>query len=184
MAMDDGDKWRNIAVLTRIQAKDILKGSDDGTYLIRHSEKGGSVLCFQYKNNTSHVKITQRSSNNINNNNNNNNENSNKNNNNNDKEVFITDVLKFPNLDELLEHYAETSLGVHFPSYPVKLTNHIVIRYVVAQFSWEARNEKEISFETGDVISVIRDDGNWWYGFVNRSGKKGFFPSNYVSQNV
>jgi len=51
---------------------------------------------------------------------------------------------------------------------------------VRAIFEFWAENEAELSFQVGDVISVLsRDESEgWWEGELN--GQRGLFPSNYV----
>ncbi|XP_033965611.1 rho guanine nucleotide exchange factor 7a isoform X1 [Pseudochaenichthys georgianus] len=52
---------------------------------------------------------------------------------------------------------------------------------VKARFSFAQNNEDELSFNKGDLISVMRqEDGGWWEGMVN--GRSGWFPSNYVRE--
>ena len=52
---------------------------------------------------------------------------------------------------------------------------------VVAKFKFDARNERELSFEPGDVIVVlVQDDAEkgWWMGSLK--GKEGLLPVNDV----
>jgi len=52
---------------------------------------------------------------------------------------------------------------------------------VKALFEFWAENEAELSFQVGDVITVInRDDEGWWEGELN--GQRGLFPRNYVEE--
>ncbi|XP_015589739.1 intersectin-1 isoform X6 [Cephus cinctus] len=54
------------------------------------------------------------------------------------------------------------------------------VERVMALYPFRAQNEDEISFDKGDVISVIsKDDASWWRGELN--GTSGVFPSSYVS---
>ena len=45
-------------------------------------------------------------------------------------------------------------------------------------YDFTARENSELSFKVGDIITVTSQDGEWWKGEIN--GKKGEFPSNYV----
>ena len=48
-----------------------------------------------------------------------------------------------------------------------------------AIYTYVAQYEDELSFEEGDVITVLsKDEADWWKGELN--GKSGVFPSNYV----
>lgn len=51
---------------------------------------------------------------------------------------------------------------------------------VKAVFDYTARNEKELSFNQGDMLHVIEKtpDNNWWDGMFE--GKRGFIPVAYV----
>ena len=51
---------------------------------------------------------------------------------------------------------------------------------VKAVFDYTARNEKELSFQQGDILQVTEktDDNNWWDG--SHDGKHGFIPVAYV----
>ncbi|KAK6298395.1 hypothetical protein J4Q44_G00314500 [Coregonus suidteri] len=52
---------------------------------------------------------------------------------------------------------------------------------VKARFQFKQNNEDELSFNKGDLISVLRqEEGGWWEGSLN--GKTGWFPSNYVRE--
>lgn len=49
-----------------------------------------------------------------------------------------------------------------------------------AVYDYEARSDKELTFEHGDALQVITKtpDNNWWDGFHN--GRRGFIPVAYV----
>ncbi|CAE8642438.1 unnamed protein product, partial [Polarella glacialis] len=52
---------------------------------------------------------------------------------------------------------------------------------LLAVFDYEARNQDELAFQEGDVITCLRQEevDRWWYrGELN--GKSGIFPNNYV----
>ncbi|XP_072755931.1 intersectin-1 [Anoplolepis gracilipes] len=54
------------------------------------------------------------------------------------------------------------------------------VERVMALYPYQAQNEDELSFEKGDVISVLaKEETAWWRGELN--GVSGVFPSNYVS---
>ncbi|XP_076478469.1 dynamin associated protein 160 isoform X8 [Bombus vancouverensis nearcticus] len=54
------------------------------------------------------------------------------------------------------------------------------VERVMALYPYQAQNEDELSFEKGDVITVLaKDEAAWWKGELN--GMSGVFPSNYVS---
>jgi len=47
-----------------------------------------------------------------------------------------------------------------------------------AVFDFEAQESNELSFKNGDVINILKQNGEWWEGEMG--GKKGLLPSNYV----
>jgi len=55
--------------------------------------------------------------------------------------------------------------------------------FPVAKGMWAftAENPNEISFNAGDSIEILEQNGDWWKGRVN--GKEGLFPANYVKLN-
>lgn len=49
---------------------------------------------------------------------------------------------------------------------------------LTAKYSYKAANQDELSFNKGDIVSVIsEDDTGWWKGCLK--GKVGFLPINY-----
>ena len=62
----------------------------------------------------------------------------------------------------------------------VSLSIDTITLTVKAVFDYVARNEKELSFNQGDLLHVIEKtpDNNWWDGM--REGKRGFVPVAYV----
>lgn len=52
---------------------------------------------------------------------------------------------------------------------------------VTALYDFQAQNEGDLSFQTGDRITILEkteSTEDWWTGSLN--GMKGAFPSNYV----
>ncbi|CAN2387581.1 positive regulation of caveolin-mediated endocytosis [Pristimantis euphronides] len=48
----------------------------------------------------------------------------------------------------------------------------------IAMYTYESNEQGDLTFQQGDMIVVIKKDGDWWTGTV--SDKTGVFPSNYV----
>ena len=48
-----------------------------------------------------------------------------------------------------------------------------------ANYTFNSEEEGDLSFAEGDIIKVIKKDGEWWLGELD--GRKGLFPSTYVS---
>ncbi|WKY16744.1 hypothetical protein Q1695_001397 [Nippostrongylus brasiliensis] len=55
-----------------------------------------------------------------------------------------------------------------------------VVVVAKAKFSFEGKNNDELSFNKNDMITITQQlDGGWWEGTIN--GKTGWFPANYAS---
>jgi hypothetical protein len=48
----------------------------------------------------------------------------------------------------------------------------------IALYPFVAEAEIELSFQPGDKITILRQEGDWWEGEMN--GKRGLLPANYV----
>ncbi|XP_053312507.1 intersectin-1 isoform X1 [Spea bombifrons] len=48
----------------------------------------------------------------------------------------------------------------------------------IAMYTYESNEQGDLTFQQGDMILVIKKDGDWWTGTVG--DKTGVFPSNYV----
>jgi hypothetical protein len=65
-------------------------------------------------------------------------------------------------------------------NYPI--TNLVLEKNILsvrALYAFDARKDSELSFQRGDIIEVLYQDGGagWWEGYL--LGKRGLFPSNY-----
>lgn len=49
-----------------------------------------------------------------------------------------------------------------------------------AIYAYEATDPSDLSFEVGDKILVLKDEGDWWTGRI--ANRLGTFPNNYVQQ--
>jgi len=54
---------------------------------------------------------------------------------------------------------------------------------VKAIYKFKANNNDELTFKKGDLITVTqKEEGGWWEGTSQESGKTGWFPTNYVKE--
>ncbi|XP_069770757.1 nebulette isoform X2 [Narcine bancroftii] len=61
------------------------------------------------------------------------------------------------------------------------LPHQINMRMYRAMYDYNAADEDEVSFKDGDyIINVQAIDEGWMYGTVQRTGKTGMLPANYV----
>ncbi|XP_036344093.1 LIM and SH3 domain protein Lasp-like, partial [Rhagoletis pomonella] len=59
------------------------------------------------------------------------------------------------------------------------------LRVYRALYDYEAQDTDEVSFREGDVIFEVESaDSGWMTGRVERTGKTGMLPANYVEQAV
>jgi len=54
------------------------------------------------------------------------------------------------------------------------------VELCVALYSYTSNVAGDLTFNQGDVISVIQTDGDWWTG--SKDNQTGIFPANYVKK--
>ncbi|ELK16963.1 Nebulette [Pteropus alecto] len=55
------------------------------------------------------------------------------------------------------------------------------LRTYRAMYDYSAQDEDEVSFRDGDyIVNVQPIDDGWMYGTVQRTGKTGMLPANYI----
>ncbi|CAG9763141.1 unnamed protein product [Ceutorhynchus assimilis] len=52
--------------------------------------------------------------------------------------------------------------------------------YYIANYPYQSQEPGDLTFNAGDMIAVIKKDGDWWTGKLNDIS--GIFPSNYVQK--
>lgn len=62
---------------------------------------------------------------------------------------------------------------------PEPIDNEIA-EYYVASYPYQSQEPGDLSFNAGDMVTVVKKEGDWWTG---KSGTNiGIFPSNYVQK--
>jgi len=63
-------------------------------------------------------------------------------------------------------------------------TWHVLLSYCteqyVAIYAYTSDEVGDLTFNEGDIISVVRADGDWWTGSIGQ--RSGIFPGNFVKK--
>ncbi|XP_017094939.2 intersectin-1 isoform X1 [Drosophila bipectinata] len=54
------------------------------------------------------------------------------------------------------------------------------VEYYIAAYPYESAEEGDLSFSAGEMVMVIKKEGEWWTGTIGT--RTGMFPSNYVQK--
>ncbi|XP_054169332.1 1-phosphatidylinositol 4,5-bisphosphate phosphodiesterase gamma-1-like [Oppia nitens] len=175
--------------MTRSYAEDMLRRlRNDGAYLVRPSEKSHSeednlfAISFRAENKIKHCRIRREG------------------------RLYVIGSAEFGSLTELIEYYEKNPLYRKVKlKFPVTEENIRILggepdlesqsNYtnpkgstikVMACYDYQAKNDEELSFSTGDIITnVVKQDHGWWRGDLKVDGitRIGcYFPSNFVEE--
>ena len=56
----------------------------------------------------------------------------------------------------------------------------MTVETCVALYAYTSTVAEDLTFNKGDVITIIKEDGEWWTG--TKDGHTGTFPANYVKK--
>ncbi|NP_001360680.1 Protein vav [Caenorhabditis elegans] len=151
--------------MERAKAESTLKGTPNGTFLVRYSKnRKQTAISLSYKNDVKHMIIEQNS----------------------DGKVYLDEDYIFNSTVELVQYYRSNNLIEIFAALDTCLKNpYSQCKVFKAVHDYDApspNNEgKFLSFKTGDIVvllDTVGEDRGWWKGQVNN--KSGFFPLSYV----
>lgn len=100
-----------------------------------------------------------------------------------DSEVYPSEdgnaiFLKIFNLAELENISMKCTLSISF-FYPLESEN----LEATAQFDFNARSERELSFKKGDTLTLYTQVSNdWWRGAL--AGREGLIPDKYIMLKI
>ena len=178
------DEWF-AGKLGRPKAEKFFTGTEDGTFLIRESDRppGGEYsLSVKYNNVIKHIKINRKGN----------------------MYDLAPDAKAFGSIQEMVDHFRTHSLNRHFPgmettlSIPFKLAKKQGMLHgqgsgssgasgigrARSKFAYTARSPDELTFERGVELTILSTDDptldpGWWKGTLP-NGQMGIFPANYV----
>ncbi|CAG2109074.1 unnamed protein product [Medioppia subpectinata] len=88
-------------------------------------------------------------------------------------------------------HYEATNGSTYSSTYSStksvsrKASNGPKQKIVIALYSYEGRDEGELSFEKGDKLVIIDDkEPDWWLAKRITSDRAGYIPMNFVVMNI
>ncbi|GMT33319.1 hypothetical protein PFISCL1PPCAC_24616, partial [Pristionchus fissidentatus] len=147
--------------LSREESESRLRGSENGTYLVRFSPKKQQyVISISYAGEVKHTVIENPAN----------------------ALFFLDETTTFPSIVELINYYREHNLRESFNALDTKLTKpHRECKTFKANHDYKATEPKFLELRVGDVITLVDTMGEergWWKGRIGE--RVGFFPLSYV----
>ncbi|KAA0190211.1 Guanine nucleotide exchange factor VAV2, partial [Fasciolopsis buskii] len=104
----------------------------------------------------------------------------------------LCELEQFPTIPSMIDHYSKVSLNRCFDEvdttllYPYQRCPSSPLFFVRANFDFHNNsNVRLLNLKRDDrvaVLSVAREDGGWWKGWLN--GRVGFFPMSFVTREL
>lgn len=147
--------------LERTESEAKLKGTPNGTFLVRYSKNRRSyVISISYEGEVKHTVVEQR-----------------------DNSIYYLDEgYVFHSIVELVNYYRENNLCESFNSLNTTLKNaYRTCKLFRVLHDFDATEPKFLTLRKGDrltLVDVIGEDRGWWKGQI--ADRVGFFPLSYV----
>ncbi|KAE9419378.1 hypothetical protein Angca_002422 [Angiostrongylus cantonensis] len=147
--------------LERADSEAKLKGTPNGTFLVRYSKNRQSyVISISYENEVKHTVVEQRDS----------------------TIYYLDEGYVFNSIVELVNYYRENNLCESFNSLNTTLKNaYRTCKLYRVMHDFDATEPKFLTLRKGDrltLVDVIGEDRGWWKGQI--ADRVGFFPLSYV----
>lgn len=151
--------------MERAKAESTLKGTPNGTFLVRHSRnRNQTAISLSYRNEVKHMIIER----------------------NKDGKVFLDEDYIFGSEVELVQYYRQNNLIEIFQALDTCLKipySQCKVFKAIHDYDAPTQNNegKFLTFKTGDTVvllDTVGEDRGWWKGQVGI--KTGFFPLSYV----
>ncbi|WKY15591.1 hypothetical protein Q1695_000793 [Nippostrongylus brasiliensis] len=147
--------------LERAESEAKLKGTPNGTFLVRYSKNRRSyVISISYEGEVKHTVVEER-----------------------DNSIYYLDEgYVFHSIVELVNYYRENNLCESFNSLNTTLKNaYRTCKLFRVLHDFDATEPKFLTLRRGDrltLVDVIGEDRGWWKGQI--ADRIGFFPLSYV----
>ena len=52
----------------------------------------------------------------------------------------------------------------------------------VGKYNYSSKTDGDLSFNKGDLLYIVDNEGDWWYARSKQTGQEGYIPSNFVAR--
>nr|AAC39139.1 dynamin associated protein isoform Dap160-2 [Drosophila melanogaster] len=95
-------------------------------------------------------------------------------------EVAPVAAVEAPVDAQVADTYNDNINTSSIPAASADLTAAGDVEYYIAAYPYESAEEGDLSFSAGEMVMVIKKEGEWWTGTIG--SRTGMFPSNYVQK--